>query len=149
MDKATNANTYEIYAKALEKVNKLKASGVEMSEHDLEILQKEIEIEEAKIGIEEAALAKTQVIRRKDSDGNWGYVYTAAAEEISNAVQNYEDKVFELEKLNDEYIDSMSDLILETEQEMSDAIRTIMEDTNLSAEEKERRIAEVTEFYSG
>jgi hypothetical protein len=30
--------------------------------------------------------SKSQVIRRKDTEGNWGYVYTAVEDEVNDAV---------------------------------------------------------------
>jgi uncharacterized protein YhaN len=62
--------------------------------------------------MEEAQNAKTQVVRRRDSEGNYGYVYTADADKSSEAAQTYEDRMYELYKANDEYIDSLGEKIL-------------------------------------
>jgi hypothetical protein len=43
-------------------------------------------MEEAKANLLEAQNTKSQVIRRKDSEGNWGYVYTADEDKVSEAV---------------------------------------------------------------
>ncbi|MBO7210920.1 MAG: hypothetical protein J6V44_07910 [Methanobrevibacter sp.] len=48
-----------------------------MSRYDLEHLQKKYELELAKIALEEAQNAKSTVRLTKDSEGNFGYVYTA------------------------------------------------------------------------
>jgi hypothetical protein len=96
-----------------------------LSQYELEALQKEMEVEAAKAQMYEAMTAKTQVIRRKDSEGNWGYVYTAAEEEIGEAVSEYEQSVYEYEKLNEEAVDEFSELILSTQTEFSEAIAEI------------------------
>jgi hypothetical protein len=60
-----------------DEINQKLASGEEMSRYDLEHLQKKYELELAKIALEEAQNAKSTVRLTKDSEGNFGYVYTA------------------------------------------------------------------------
>jgi hypothetical protein len=67
-----------------------------MSKHDLEYLRKKYELKVAEIALEEAQNAKSQVRMRRDADGNWGYVYTADEVKTDEAMQNYEDKLFEI-----------------------------------------------------
>jgi hypothetical protein len=73
-----------------------------MSKYDLEYLQKKYDLEMARIALEEAQNAKSQVRLRRDSEGNYGYVYTADQESVAKAEQSYEDKKYELEKFLDE-----------------------------------------------
>jgi hypothetical protein len=60
-----------------EKINALNASDTEMSEYQLSILRSEYELILARIALEEAQKAKSQVTMSRDSEGSWGYVYTA------------------------------------------------------------------------
>jgi hypothetical protein len=48
-----------------------------MSEHDLDILRKRYDLKLAEIALEEAQNAKSTVRLQRDSEGNYGYVYTA------------------------------------------------------------------------
>jgi hypothetical protein len=56
-----------------------------MSRYDLEHLQKKYELELAKIALEEAQNAKSTVRLTKDSEGNFGYVYSADQDAIDDA----------------------------------------------------------------
>jgi hypothetical protein len=39
----------------------------------------------------------------RDAEGNWGYVYTADEDKIAEAEQSYEDKLYEITNLTEEY----------------------------------------------
>ena len=58
----------------------------------------------AKAQLEEAQNAKTQVRMTRDSEGNFSYVYTANEQNVEDAEQNYETKLYEAQKLNNDYI---------------------------------------------
>ena len=148
IDNTTDIKTRKILMDQLEKINQLKESGVQMSQFDLDILEQQIAMEEAKANLLEAQNTKSQVIRRKDSEGNWGYVYTADEDKVSEAVQKYEDEYFKFKQLSDDYADEIQNTIIQTEQELSEALRAIAEDTSLSLEEKEQKMKETTEFYT-
>jgi hypothetical protein len=92
-----------------EEINKLQASGTEMTKHDLDYLRKKYELRVAEIALEEAQNAKSQVRMRRDSEGNWSYVYTADEDATANAQQNYEDKLYEIQKLEQDYLEEMQE----------------------------------------
>jgi len=75
-------------------------------------LRKKYELELAREELAEARDAKTAVRMVRDSEGNYGYVYTASMDEVEKAEQNYEDKLHEMQQLNSDYIDSMQEQIL-------------------------------------
>jgi hypothetical protein len=50
-----------------------------MSKYELDHLRKKYDLRLAEIALEEAQNAKSQVRMRRDSEGNWSYVYTADA----------------------------------------------------------------------
>lgn len=133
----------------LEKINSYKAENVKMSEHDLEVLQKQVEVEQARIAMEEAQNAKTQVIRRRDADGNWGYVYTADNDKVNELAQDYETKVYELMKLNDEYLDDLGEKIIQAQIEMRNALAALNEEDFASREEYMAKVDEITKYYNG
>jgi hypothetical protein len=63
---------------ALQKKNKL-------SQTELDIAQAEYEVLLAQIALEEAQNAKATVRLQRDSEGNYGYVYTADTSKVADA----------------------------------------------------------------
>ena len=63
-----------------------------MREYDLKHLRAKYELRLAEIALEEAQNAKSQVRMRKDSEGNYSYVFTADASAVEKAQQDYEAK---------------------------------------------------------
>ena len=63
----------------------------EVSQYELDIQQAEYDLLLAKIALEEAQNAKSTVKLQRDSAGNFGYVYTANADQIADAEQRVAD----------------------------------------------------------
>jgi hypothetical protein len=63
----------------------LQESDAELSQFDLDNLRKRYELRVAEIALEEAQNAKSQVRMRRDSEGNWSYVYTADENKMDEA----------------------------------------------------------------
>lgn len=99
--------------------------GEKMSQYELDHLQKKYELRLAEIALEEAQNAKSTVRMSRDSEGNWGYIYTADQDKVAEAQQNYEDKLYEITNLATEYSDQLSQSIAQTYQEFSDAMQDI------------------------
>jgi hypothetical protein len=59
------------------KITELEESGAKVSQYQVDSLRAQYELKLAQIALEEAQNAKTQVIRRRDNEGNYGYIYTA------------------------------------------------------------------------
>ena len=85
-----------------------------MSQYDLDYLQKKYDLKLAEIALEDAQNAKTQVRLRRDTEGNFSYVYTGDQTTIDNAQQNYEDKLYEMQEFNNEYLKTVQENILNT-----------------------------------
>jgi triphosphoribosyl-dephospho-CoA synthetase len=77
IDDTDNVKAKQKLLELQEEINEKLASGEEMSKYDLEYLQKKYDLEVAKIALEEAQNAKSKVRLSRDSEGNFGYVYTA------------------------------------------------------------------------
>lgn len=129
----------------LEKVNALQNSNAQMSEYELKTLQAKYDLRLAEIALEEAQEAKSQVRLVRDNEGNWGYMYTADAEEVSKAEQNVEDKMQALQDIQEETLRDMGKKILQVQKEYLDACIEIYTDTSLTLEEKNNRIRELQE----
>lgn len=111
--------------KLLGEINKLQEEGVEMSQYDLEYLQAEYQLRLAEIELEEAQNAKNTVRLQKDNEGNWSYVYTQNTDAVDEAQQKYEDALYSMQDLSSNYIDEMSEQLINTSQEMAEALAAI------------------------
>ena len=90
IDKTTNnaakvrLKNYQDEISALQKKN-------ELSKFELELAQAQYDVLLAEIALEEAQNAKATVRLQRDSEGNFGYVYTADKEAVSQAEQELAD----------------------------------------------------------
>ena len=129
-------------------INELEKDGVQLSTYQTEDLRRRYELRLAEIALMEAQNAKSQVQMRRDANGNWNYVYTADEEAVAQAEQDYEDKLFQIQDANAEYINTMQEMLIQTQIEMAEKIQEISLDETLSMEEKEAMIDEFTQYYN-
>lgn len=123
----------------LEEVNALQNSNAQMSEYELKTLQAKYDLRLAEIALEEAQEAKSQVRLVRDNEGNWGYMYTADAEEVSKAEQDVEDKMQALQDIQEETMHDTGEKILSIQQQYYDALSDIYTDASLTQEERNKR----------
>lgn len=123
----------------LEEINALQNSNAQMSEYELKTLQAKYDLRLAEIALEEAQEAKSQVRLVRDNEGNWGYMYTADAEEVSKAEQDVEDKMQALQDIQEETMRDTGEKILSIQQEYYDALSDIYTDASLTQEERNKR----------
>ena len=128
-------------------IEEMQRNGVEMSQYDLEYLQKRYDLRLAEIALEDAQNAKSQVRMARDAEGNWNYTYTADDSAVDNARQNYEDKLYALQELSSEYLDTIGQQWIQAEKEWAQALQAIYLDTTLTEEERKNRIEQTNEFY--
>lgn len=136
-------------------INKYAEEGVEMSQYDLEYLQKKYDLRLAEIALEEAQNAKSQVRLTRDASGNYSYVYTADEEKTAEAEQNYEDKLYETQKLSEEYVNELSFNVAQSMQDYTSKIQQIEQDriagkitAEEAADQKEKVTSEFKELFS-
>ena len=135
MNDLTNSTAKKNLAGLLDMIKEHEESGKEMSEYDLEILQKKYELELARADLEASKNAKSQVRLTRDDEGNWSYQYTADQEKIDEATQNFEDKMFEIEKLSRDHIDETTNTILDLESQMFEELAGLRREDYASQEE--------------
>lgn len=135
--------------KSLQKeINDLQNSGVELSKYDLEYLQAKYELRLAEIELENAQNAKSTVRLSKDDEGNWSYIYTRNEEDIEESYQKYEDALYEMQKLSQEYLEEMSSTMLDTSSAMMEEIQNLrIQDFN-SYEEYQKEIKHIQDKYA-
>lgn len=140
IDKTDNLAAKTKLRDVLEEINDIQANNAKLTQYDLDMLNAKYQLRLAEIALEEAQNAKSQVRLTQTAGGGWGYVYTADQAQVDQAQQNYEDKLYEMQKLSQDRITELSDYILQNQKEMNDAI------ANLRAEDFENREAYLAEI---
>ena len=141
IDKTANIIAKNKLVNLLDQINKMRAEGVKLSQYDLEYWQAKYELEVAEIALQEAQEAKAQVILTRNTAGGWGYTYVADAEAISEAQQNYEDSLYNMQELHDEYIRDYSERLIKNRQDLVNALQNL-DKTSLTFEEDALRLKE-------
>ena len=134
---------YIKYVEQLQQAGKLSQFELEMAQADYEILQK-------KIALEEAQQAKNQVRLTRDSEGNYGYVYTANQNNIDKAAQELADAQNAKYNASLEAAKEYQDKYYQAEAEMLEALEELDElyaNRLISKEEWEKRRAEIVDHY--
>ena len=98
-----------------DELNTARQDGVELTEYDLDVFSKRYEYEKALMELEDARNNKSEVRLQRDANGNWGYVYTSAADEddLLAKQQAVDDKLYEWQKTVDSKADEVQKTILE------------------------------------
>ena len=149
IDETDNVKAKRALRDLQEEINELQESNTQMSQYDLDHLRKKYELRLAEIALEEAQNAKTQVRMRKDSEGNYSYVFTADENEVEKARQNYEDKLYEMQELNTAYIREMQANILQSEIELANALRALDRSKFASDADYYAEVQRLTDYYTG
>ena len=147
IDDTTQIKNKQQLKKLQEEINKTQEQGVKMSQYDLDVLQKKYDLEVARQQLEEAQNAKTKVTMQRDSEGNYGYVYTADSKAVADAEQNYEDKLHELQVLNSDYIKQLQGDMIQLQQECQNALQNFAENFKGSPEEYAKGVQAILDQY--
>lgn len=152
IDDSTTVKSKQLLASLQDEINKKEAQGVKLSEYDLEVYQRRYELYLAQIALEEAQNAKSQVRMTKDSNGNWSYTYVADDDKMQKAQEEYENKLYEYAKLNEDYVKETESTILSLEAEFKDALAAL-DPTDGEYEKKKQELMDYynarLKFYSG
>ena len=143
IDDSNNIRDKQTLKKLQKEINDLQAQGVQLSQYDIDALRKKFELEQARQALEDARNNKSEVRLQRDANGNWGYVYTAAEDNVAAAEQEYENKLYEYQKLNDDYINELQSRVLEIQATYRDTLAEIYNDTTLTDEQRQARLNEL------
>ncbi len=99
----------------------------ELSNLELTIAQKKYDLLKAQIALEESQNAKQTIRLMRDNEGNYGYIYTANQEAVTEAEQALEDAQNALYNTELEAANNYGQKIVQTEKEALDALQTIQE----------------------
>lgn len=106
-----------------QEIHDLQADGIQMSQYDLEYLQKKYDLQLAEIALMEQQNSKTSMRLVRDAAGNWTYAYDADEEKIEDATQKYEDAVHELGQLSKDYINDVSEQLIQNQIDFKEALQ--------------------------
>lgn len=148
IDNTSNIKNKQALRDLQKEINELEQHSGEISQYDLDNARRRYELELARLQLEEARDAKSTVRLSKDSEGNWSYVYTANQDEVEKAEQNYEDKLYAMQQANSEYINSLSDQILELEEQYAEKLAEIRLDNTMSEEERNAAIERLNAYFT-
>ena len=146
IDDTDNIQSKEDLIALMEKVNELNESDADISQYTVDVLRARYELLKAEDALKEAQNAKSTVRLTQDNEGNWGYVYTADQDAVSQAEQEYADKLHALEEINQNYINDLDQKLADLTKSASEKINQIAQDSTLTLEEKKEKIQEVYEY---
>ena len=146
IDKTTNSAAKRELKNFINKTNELQQQG-KLSQYELEIQQAKYDLLLAEIALKEAQNAKSTVRLQRDSEGNFGYVYTADQNAITDAQQKYEDAQNALYNIGLEGANNYTQRYIETMSEMYDTLTEIQQRDDLTEEERKQARLEATNYY--
>lgn len=146
IDDTDNIQSKEDLIALMEKVNELNESDADISQYTVDVLRARYELLKAEDALKEAQNAKSTVRLTQDNEGNWMYTYTADQDAVSQAEQEYADKLHALEEVNQNYINDLDQKLADLTKSASEKINQIAQDSTLTLEEKKEKIQEVYEY---
>ena len=122
-----------------------------LSQYELDVQQAKYDLLLAEIALKEAQNAKSTVRLQRDSEGNFGYVYTADQNAIADAQQKFEDAQNALYNKGLEGANNYAQKYADTMSEMYDTLREIQQqylDGEFASEiEYENAMTKAREYY--
>ena len=150
IDKTTNTVAKQRLKNFQQEISQLQNKS-KLSQYELDIQQTKYDLLLAEIALEEAQQAKSTVRLRRDSEGNFGYVYTADANAISDAEQKVADAQNTLYNKGLEGANDYVQKYQETMSEMYDTLKEIQEQylngEFETEEEYHREMEKAKEYY--
>lgn len=151
LDETTNKVAKQKLKNFIEETARLQ-ENTKLSKHELEIRQAQYDLLLAEIALEEAQNAKSTVRLSRDSEGNFGYIYTADEDKVNEAEQNLDDKRNNIYNLSLEGQKEYMDKYLQASKEMYDELNELQEqylEGLLTEEEFKLRSEAIKKYYLG
>lgn len=150
IDSSSNTVAKEKLKNFITETKSLQEQG-KLSQYELDMQQAKYDLLVAEIALEEAQNAKSTVRLQRDSEGNFGYVYTADAGAVNEAQQQFDDAQNALYNKGLEGANDYAQKYNTTMQEMYDTFNQIQQDRLNGAfateEEYNNAMAEAKEYY--
>lgn len=150
IDKTTNSVAKRRLKQYIDETEQLQNKN-KLSQFELDIQKAKYDLLVAEIALEEAQQAKSTVRLQRDSEGNFGYVYTADQNAVAEAEQKLADAQNALYNIGLEGANKYAESYAQTIQEMNDAVTELTEQWQNgeigSKEEYQQRMLELEEYY--
>lgn len=114
-----------------------------LSQYDVDYAQAQLEILKQQIALEEAQANKSQMKLRRDSQGNYNYVYTANEGDVKSAQEGLLDAQNNAYNLSKDQMQQTQSDALSAIQSTKQTLINIFTDTALSIQERKDRMKEV------
>lgn len=132
----------QITAQMDEQLGKLREK-TKLSEYDVQYANAQLDILQKKIALEEAQRNKSEMKLRRDSQGNYSYVYTANDADLSAAQDSLLDAENNAYNMSKEHMIQMNNEKYAALQDFFEKFRQIRNDMTISEEERTKRLQEL------
>ena len=150
IDRSTNSVAKQRLKDFIKETDQLQDKA-KLSQYELEIQQAKYNLLLAELALEDAQNAKSTVRLQRDSEGNFGYVYTADQTQLAQAQQELEDAQNSLYNIGLEGAGNYTEKYTQTMQEMYDTLTSITEayynGEITSQEDYEAQMLAAQEYY--
>ena len=126
IDKTTNSVAKKRMQQFIKETQQLQNQS-KLSQFELDIQQAKYDLLLAEIALEEAQQAKSTVRLQRDTEGNFGYIYTADANAINNAEQQLADARNALYNIGLEGANNYAQKMIELEAQMYEELTALHE----------------------
>lgn len=145
-DLLDGANTLDIQTKITDQMNQqleYLRTKTNLSEYDVSYAQAQLEILKQQIALEEAQANKSQMKLRRDSQGNYNYVYTANQDNVKSAQEGLLDAQNNAYNLSKDQMKQTQEDSFSAFQQAKQLLLDIWSDTTLGVTEQKERMQAV------
>ena len=145
-DLLDGANTLDIQTKITDQMNQqleYLRTKTNLSEYDVSYAQAQLEILKQQIALEEAQANKSQMKLRRDSQGNYNYVYTANEDNVKSAQDGLLDAQNNAYNLSKDQMKQTQEDSFSAFQQAKQLLLDIWSDTTLGVTEQKKRMQAV------
>ena len=139
LDDANDLHTQQKITEQMEQQLDYLREKTNLSEYDVEYAEAQLEILQKQIALEDAQNNKNQMKLRRDSQGNYSYVYTADQDDVSNAESDLLDAQNNAYNLSKNQMKQTQDDSISALKSAQSTINDIWTNANLTLEEKQKR----------
>lgn len=149
-DLLDGANTLDIQTKITDQMNQqleYLRTKTNLSEYDVAYAQAQLEILKQQIALEEAQANKSQMKLRRDSQGNYNYVYTANEDNVKSAQEGLLDAQNNAYNISKDQMKQVQEDFFSAFQQTKQLLSEVFADTTLSVQERTDKMTAIIENF--
>ena len=149
-DLLDGANTLDIQTKITDQMNQqleYLRTKTNLSEYDVAYAQAQLEILKQQIALEEAQANKSQMKLRRDSQGNYNYVYTANEDNVKSAQEGLLDAQNNAYNLSKDQMKQVQEDFFSAFQQTKQLLSEVFADTTLSVQERTDKMTAIIDNF--